>query len=222
MINRRISAIILSGGKATRMDGEKPFRKVNNNYLIENVADVLFNMDIPFIVVFKYLCNNTNGINNTIKCDIDNQIHIFKKYNQTITFDILNNKGPLIGILSGMNLVGRGWVLTLPCDTPLISENSIKNIINKIPLAESNNCNCIIPKHENGYIEPLFSIYHKSTIKILEQIIRSSSGDKHPAIRQYIQKLNPLFVPVDEIDETHKSFINVNTHNDLNKLKKEK
>ncbi|UXM85050.1 molybdenum cofactor guanylyltransferase [Methanococcus aeolicus] len=218
MINKRISAIILSGGKATRMGGEKPFRKVNNNYLIEKVADVLHNMELPFVVVFKHICNSENSVNTLNKCDIDNQIHIFKKYNQTITFDILYNKGPLIGILSGMNLIEGGWVLILPCDTPLISENSIKNIINKIPLAESNNCNCIIPKHENGYIEPLFSIYHKSTIKTLEKIIRSSSGDRHPAIRQYINELNPLFVDVNEIDETHKSFVNVNTHNDLNKL----
>ncbi|WP_292459746.1 molybdenum cofactor guanylyltransferase [Methanothermococcus sp.] len=210
-----ISAIILSGGNATRMGGEKPFRKLNNNYLIENIANVLIEMNIPFTVVFKHL-NNLDSEN------IQKQHYMFEKYRQTITWDILNNKGPIIGILSGMRILNTEWVIVLPCDMPLISKISIDKLLNYIPIADSKKYDCIIPKHENGYIEPLFSIYKKSSIRILEELVKISiKEDKTFPIRRFIDELNPLYVPVDEIDPTKKTFVNVNTHDDLKVVKKE-
>jgi len=209
-----ISAIILSGGNATRMGGEKPFRKLNNGYMIENVANVLIEKNIPFTVVFKYL-NNLNSD------DIKKHLYLVKKYNQTITWDIIPNKGPLVGILSGMRLSNSEWIIILPCDMPFISKNSIDRLINQIPIAESKKCNCIIPKHENGHIEPLFSIYKKSSISALEKLVkRIINENKSYPIRNFIKELCPLYVPVDEIDPTKKTFININSHNDLKLLKK--
>ena len=209
-----ISAIILSGGNATRMGGEKPFRKLNNGYMIENVANVLIEKNIPFTVVFKYL-NNLNSD------DIKKHLYLVKKYNQTITWDIIPNKGPLVGILSGMRLSNSEWIIILPCDMPFISKNSIDRLINQIPIAESKKCNCIIPKHENGHIEPLFSIYKKSSISVLEELVkRITIENKSYPIRNFIRELCPLYVSVDEIDPTNKTFININSHDDLKLLKK--
>jgi molybdopterin-guanine dinucleotide biosynthesis protein A len=208
-----ISAIILSGGNATRMGGEKPFRKLNNGYMIENVINVLTEKNIQFTIVFKHL-NNLNSD------DINKQLYLVKKYNQTITWDIIPNKGPLIGIFSGMRLLNSEWIIILPCDMPFISKNSIDRLINQIPIAESKKCNCIIPKHKNGHIEPLFSIYKKSSISALEKLVkRIINENKSYPIRSFINELNPLYVPVDEIDSTNKTFININSHDELRQLK---
>ena len=211
-----ISAIILSGGNATRMGGEKPFRKLNNGYMIENVANVLIEMNIPFTIVFKHL-NNLDSEN------IQKQHYMFEKYRQTITWDILNDKGPIIGILSGMRILNTEWVMVLPCDMPLINKISIDKLLNYIPIADSEKYDCIIPKHENGYIEPLFSIYKKSSINILEELVKQVIKDGRTIpIRSFIDELNPLYVPVDEIDHTKKTFVNVNTHDDLKAIIKHK
>ncbi|WP_048058107.1 molybdenum cofactor guanylyltransferase [Methanothermococcus okinawensis] len=209
-----ISAIILSGGNARRMGGEKPFRKLNNNYLIENVANVLIEMNIPFTIVFKHL-------NNLYYEDIKKQHYMFKKYHQTITWDIINDKGPIVGILSGMRILDTEWIITLPCDMPLINKSSINNLLNYIPIADSEKYDCIIPKHKNGYIEPLFSIYKKSSIKILTELVKKIiiEENKSLPIRRFIDELNPLYIPVDEIDPTKKTFVNVNTQDDLKTIK---
>jgi molybdopterin-guanine dinucleotide biosynthesis protein A len=215
----KISAIVLSGGNATRMGGEKPFRKINNKYMIENVINVLVENNMSFVIVFKHLDNISSK-------DIIKQKYLIKKYGQTITWDIIFNKGPVVGILSGMRLLNTEWIITLPCDMPFISKNSLSNLLSYISSAESLGCNCIIPKHENGHIEPLFSIYNKSTIGILENLVKQMVlQNKSYPIRMFIKKLKPLYVPVKYIDSTSKTFININSHHELKafkNIKKEK
>ena len=212
---RKIYGIILSGGKATRMNGKKSFRIVNNKYLIENVTNVLKNVNVPFIIVFKSI--NSDESSNE---EIEKQKYIHNKYNQTITFDILKSENPLIGIYTGMNLINSNWVLVLPCDSPLISEKAIIKLINKIEYAEKNNYNCIVPKHSNGYVEPLFSLYNKSTIKVLEKIVYEVHNGNQLPIRAYINKLNPLYISAEELDHSKKTFLNINTIEDIKKLEK--
>ena len=201
-----ISAIILSGGNATRMGGEKPFRKLNNNnYLIENIANVLIEMNIPFTIVFKHL-NNLDSEN------IQKQHYMFEKYRQTITWDILNDKGPIIGILSGMRILNTEWVMVLPCDMPLINKISIDKLLNYIPIADSEKYDCIIPKHENGYIEPLFALYKRDSLSILNKILMEG---ENLSIRYFISHLNPLYIKAEELDKTKNLFKNINTIEEL-------
>jgi len=210
-----VSAVILSGGNAKRMGGEKPFRKLNNGYMIENILRVIIGENIPYTIVFKHL-------DELSKEDISKQIYLIEKYkgcNQTITWDIVSNKGPLVGIFSGMRLSNSEWIITLPCDMPFVNSSSLNNLVSQIPMAISKKYNCIIPKHENGHIEPLFSIYHKSTTEVLEELINKILIKKKSLpIRSFIEKLRPLYIPVNKIDPTSRTFININTHNDLNLL----
>ncbi len=209
-----ISAVVLSGGNAVRMGGEKPFRKLNNRYMIENVINVLVENNIQFTIVFKHLKN--------LKLDdVNRQLYLVKEYKQTITWDIVPNKGPLVGILSGMRLSNSEWVIILPCDMPFITKNSVDNLINNIFVAESKKCDCIIPRHNNGHIEPLFSIYKKSTIGELEKLVKIAElENKSFPIRNFIKKLNPYYIPIDDIDPTNNVFTNINTHSDLKLLLK--
>jgi len=204
-----ISGIILSGGKARRMNGEKAFRIVNNKFLIEYTSDLLKEMNIPFVVVFK---NEKEQNTKTL------EMNFFKKYRQTITWDIESDRGPLMGILSGMRVSNAKWVLVLPCDMPFINKNAINNLIRYIPIAEKNNNGCIIPMHENGYIEPLFSIYARSSMEILNNILENPEN-KNLSLRNFIEHINPFYVDAKKIDRTKRVFINVNTLEELEKIK---
>jgi len=209
-----ISAVILSGGKAERMGGEKSFRTFGDKYLIENVADILNNLKIPFVTVFKnpmFLIDPST--------ELEKQIYFYNKYKQTITWDMIPEMGPLVGMLSGMINSDSFWVLLVPCDMPFITEESIENLIDYIKLAESKNCNAIVPKHKNGFIEPLFALYHRSTINALQKIVLETNEKKcsYP-IRRLIDEVNPLYIDVSEIDATGNVFLNINTIEELNNM----
>ncbi|WP_048055525.1 molybdenum cofactor guanylyltransferase [Methanotorris igneus] len=206
-----ISAIVLSGGKARRMNGEKAFRVVNDKYLIEYTADLLNEMNIPFVIVFR---NDGEKSDDTKNLEKD----FFKKYRQTITWDLEGNKGPLMGILSGMRVLNAKWILVLPCDMPLISRDAINNLIKYIDIAEKEKKNCIIPMHENGYIEPLFSLYMRSSMEVLDRMLNKNSSNKNLSMRNFIEHLSPLYVDAKKIDETGRAFININTLEELKRI----
>ncbi|MBA2862816.1 molybdenum cofactor guanylyltransferase [Methanococcus maripaludis] len=202
-----ISAIILSGGKAERMGGEKSFRKSGNKYLIENIADMLLDMEIPFVTVFR----NPRFMEKS-ESEIEKQLYYYKKYHQTITWDFVPEMGPLIGMLSGMLNTTSQWVFLVPCDMPFITEESIVNILDCIKEAELNGNDCIVPKHKNGFIEPLFSLYHISSVNVLGTIVEEMlEKNRSFPIRRLIDELNPLYVDAEKIDESCNIFINLNT-----------
>jgi len=208
----RISGVVLSGGNAKRLGGEKPFRKFGKGYLIESTIKVLLEMEIPFVVVFKHM--------RYLERDhIDKINYLLRKYRQVITWDVMYNGGPIVGILSGMRVIGGDWALVLPCDTPFISRKSLENLLRYIDTAESNIHNCIVPKHEDGNIEPLFSLYRRSSLSILERLVREK-GRGIP-IRELIHTLNPLYVPTRDIDRSKRVFTNINTFQDLRRVIKE-
>ncbi|HIQ39183.1 MAG TPA: molybdenum cofactor guanylyltransferase [Methanothermococcus okinawensis] len=208
----KISAIVLSGGNAERLGGEKPFRRWGEGYLIESTIRVLVEMRIPFVVVFKNMRYLDGG-------HIDKIFYLLKKYRQSITWDVIYNGGPIVGILSGMRVTEGYWILVLPCDTPFINRESIENLLKYIDTAESKGYNCIVPKHENGYIEPLFSLYKRSSLNILEKLVKETTvKNKGIPIRELIQRLNPLYVSSKDIDKSKRVFININTFEDLRRL----
>jgi len=201
----RVAGIVLSGGSAKRLGGEKPFRRFGEGYLIEAILKVLVEMGIPFVVVFKHMKYLGRE-------DIQRINYLLSKYRQGVTWDIVYRGGPVVGILSGMRVVEGDWILVLPCDTPFISRGSLENLLKYIETAESSNHQCIVPRHENGHIEPLFSLYSRSSLKVLEELLKKRRGF---SLREFIQRLNPLYIPADEIDRSKRVFTNINTFQDL-------
>ena len=206
-----ISAIILSGGKTERMRGGKSFRKFGIKYLKENIADMLQDMEITFVTVFK----NPRFLEKP-EDEIEKQLYYYNKYHQTITWDFVPEMGPLIGMLSGMLNTTSQWVFLVPCDMPFITEESIVNLLECIKEAELNGNDCIVPKHKNGFIEPLFSLYYISSVNVLGTLVEEMlEKNRSFPIRRLIDELNPLYVEVEKIDESCDVFINLNTLSEL-------
>ncbi len=209
-----ISGIVLSGGNAKRMNGEKPFLMIKNRYLIENSINLLKNnKNIRSIMI---VLKNSNLINN-------DEFKIHKKFlnkhngHISITWDIKPNMGPLMGLYSGMLTVGIShWVVLLPCDMPFITDVSLNNLI-KLIYEVDKDCQCIVPKHENGYIEPLFAMYRSDCMPIIKKLLTNTGGKK--SMRLLIDNVNTYYVPTEKIDPSKKSFININYLKDLKLIK---
>ncbi|ADG12942.1 molybdopterin-guanine dinucleotide biosynthesis protein A (MobA) [Methanocaldococcus infernus ME] len=183
-----ISAIILAGGKGKRIGGNKPFKKFGDKYLIDYPISILKKLKIPYTIV-------------TSK-------NLLFKYNNFLSFDLIDDFGPLAGILSGMRTLNSEWYLVLPCDCPFLTEDFINYLIANIKFAEKRGCKCIVPRHRNGFIEPLFSLYRKDSKIYLNKLILE---DKRKII-YLIRELNPLYVDAEKFKNV---FININTPEEL-------
>lgn len=106
-------------------------------------------------------------------------------------------------------------VLTLACDIPLIQQNVIELIIE-----QSKGYDCCIPKWNNGFLEPLFAIYNikKSYYKAKENLKKGNL--KLITLLDNKWKINYLSIErsIKKLDNTLKSFFNVNQFNDIEKL----
>ncbi len=116
-----------------------------------------------------------------------------------------------MGIYVGMLNLKSDWYLVVPCDTPFINKEAILKIASYIDKAENNYA--IVPKYKNNYIEPLFSLYHKKSLKILQQIILKKGN---LSIKNFINHLNPIYINAEKFGNI---FYNVNTPEELKNVK---
>jgi len=146
------SAIILAGGKSSRMDGiDKSMLQINNITLIEHII----NQISPY---FKEIIICSNDINK----------HGFLK--GKIVPDLVLNKGPLMGILSGLIWSNNEINFITACDIPEIPIKYIKKMMDKL-----GNFNMVVPIKNNKY-EPLFAIYKKTpVIKYCKKAIKNDN-----------------------------------------------
>lgn len=65
-----------------------------------------------------------------------------------------------------------------------------------------------------------FHCIKKSSVVVLENLVKEAiNKEKSIPIRELIHNLNPLYVPSKKIDDTMKTFININTFEDFEKNK---
>jgi molybdopterin-guanine dinucleotide biosynthesis protein A len=120
--------------------------------------------------------------------------------------DIHHSIGPIGGLHAALIAAPTEWILVLPCDTPLVQAELIMQLFNT---SISTDCQAIVPSHD-GHFEPLFALYHKNTIDQIN--IQISKGDYK--MTHFIEQINTVIVQVSQ----QKSFVNINTPEDFNKL----
>lgn len=140
-----IDAIILAGGKATRMGGtDKAVLEISGKQVIQHIAGTL-----------KKIFNNIIVVTNTGKrYDIGPAIY---------THDEIPYLGPLGGILAGIKSSSSNHSFVVACDMPFIDARLIENMYSQI------DDNDIVVSSYNGKIEPLFGFYSKNCIEPIEQ-----------------------------------------------------
>ena len=187
MKQQNIAAVILAGGKNTRLNYEKSLLQIENHYFIQHQVEILREIFDEIIIV-------------TEKEDL-------LKMLQHVRFakDNFSNCGPIGGIEAAMKKYSFANYFIFACDMPFLD----KDIITKMILSHHNkNCEITIPQHRDG-IEPLHAIYNRKVLGILQQSIKYG----HYQVRNIFQnvKVNYQYFNAKEI----KFFFNINTPKDL-------
>ena len=186
-----ISAIILAGGRATRMGGvDKGLVTLQNKPLIQHVVERLKpQVDEIFI--------NANR-----------EIETYLKFGYRVLQDETDEfLGPLAGFNMGLQHAKYEYVLTVPCDSPLLPLDLTKRLLHSMTEALADIA--VASSDENAH--PVFCLMKKSVLPSLIEFLEA--GERKVSAWQ--KSLN--YIEVDFSDNSD-AFINLNTFDDLKTL----
>ncbi len=203
-----MTAIILSGGKSSRLGKDKAFVKVKAVTIFERQLNVLKKIFRKIIIVtdnpqkFRPYKDFIRKVCKNISREYSlEEINIIK--------DILPERGPLCGILSGLIKSRSRHNFVIACDMPFLNENLIRYMIKK-----KDGFDVVIPRIYRKF-HPLFGVYSKSCIPGIKKLIKSDEL----RIRNIFGLVKCRFVAKKEIEKFDKnllSLVNINTGKDYN------
>ncbi len=185
--NDKISAIILAGGKSLRMGEDKKMIQINKTGL--RLWEHMVSLIEPFVKEILIIANPD---------ELHHTKHIIIK-------DIIPGLGPLGGIYTGLKNINTSQSLVLPIDMPLLNRQTLERLLKSCDENEK----IIIARH-GQYIEPLVGIYPKSSLPMIEKMIK----DQKYKLRLLFDLFPTCFVDF----ENDIPFMNLNTPEDLKKI----
>lgn len=186
-----VTAIILAGGRASRMGGvDKGLMQLNNSMLISQVLTRL-KPQVDAIII------NANR-----------ELETYKALGYPVfTDEIADFAGPLAGIQLGLKHVTTAYLLTVPCDCPLLPEH----LCNKLLIALEKHHADIAIATSNGNDHPVVCLCKTSLSNSLNDYLQQG-GRK---VSAWQKSLNHVYV---DFSETPDAFTNINTLDDLKSL----
>ena len=163
------TAIILCGGKSSRMGFDKSKYEINGKLLIEICAEKLGSVFEEVLLVTK---------------DTDK----FKKLRYKIIGDDADDYAPVLGIYKGLLEAGSHFSFIIACDMPVISLNYINYLTEKLEKSSFPQDGLI--SMNGSFIEPFHSFYSKS---MLEKI-KYNISIKDYKISNFIKMCNVEFI----------------------------
>ena len=199
------SALILAGGKGSRLGyQEKALIEIKGRPLIAVIIERLK----------KAVDNIIISVRDEEQGDLlDSRLSGLIKAPYRFAYDTYKEIGPLSGILSGLLACEDEYCFIAACDMPFMNSDVVKMLLN-----ECEHYDAAIPRWEDGLLEPLHAVYRR------EPMIRETEraiGKGETIILAPIFKLNVNYVAVDDIrkiDPELRTFININTYEDIGKL----
>jgi molybdopterin-guanine dinucleotide biosynthesis protein A len=194
-IDLDISAIILSGGRATRMNGvDKGLVLLQNKPLIQHVMTRL----LPQV--------------DEILINANREIATYESFGYPIFKDETDDfLGPLAGFLLGLQHAKNEYVLTVPCDSPLLPLDLAQKLYCGMAAARAD----IAVASSDGESHPVFCLMKKN---VLPSLITFLAEGEH---KVSAWQKSHSYVEIDFSDDSD-AFTNLNTLEDLNALELKK
>lgn len=185
------TAVILCGGKSSRMGFDKSKIKIKDKFLIEIIEEQLEELFEDIILIS----------NDTLK---------FANIKYSVKPDIISGIGPMGAIYSALKYTSSRNVFITACDMPVINIDFIKYMMK---LIKDKNVEGVVSM-KSDYIEPLYAFYSTSMLDRFERNIKKGCYKLLNVINEskmyYIQENE-----VRRFSSSMKVFINLNYKADL-------
>ena len=188
-----IAAIILSGGKSSRMGEDKALLNLGRQKMIEHVLNEMKDVFMDILIIGNPELYDFPGV--------------------PVKPDIIPGRGPLSGIHAGLIHTGKDYVFVTACDMPFVNKKLIQYMINNL----DNNCDVLIPK-VGQFMEPLFALYGRRCITPIEENLHAGRYK----VLDFLPKVRVNYIYPEEINafiKPEKVFFNVNTPQELEQAK---
>lgn len=187
-----VTGLILCGGKSKRMGRPKAFLPYGGRTIVEHLVDRFTKLfDEVFLVA--------------------NEPDAFSQMTVDVVKDILPNRGPVCGILSGLLVAKHEHVFVAACDMPLIDKKLVREMSR-----QRRDYDVVVLGHD-GEVEPLLGFYSKSCVKPLEDTLFSGKSAVHEVLTGVSAKVFDYKQMVNS-SEQMPAYFNVNTPLDYSEL----
>ncbi len=185
IIRSEITAVILAGGLGRRMSGEdKGLVKFCNKPLIQHVIEKL-QPQVEDIII--------NANRNTSD---------YKTFGYPVIADSMHNfQGPLAGCMAAMDVVTTRYIVCVPCDGPMLSED----LVNRLAAGLLEEHADIAVAHDGNRLQPVYALIETHLKENLQQYLQSG---ERKIDRWYASHK----MAVIDFSDTPETFININTH----------
>ncbi len=186
-----LSAIILSGGRASRMGGaDKGLVIFQQKPLIQHVIERL----TPQV--------------DEILINANRELPSYERFSLAVLQDETPDFiGPLAGFSLGLQHAKNDYLLTVPCDSPLLPQDLAQRLITKLIEQQAE----IAVASSNGNAHPVFCLMKKSVLPSLTIFL--AQGERKVSAWQKRQR----YIEVD-FSDCNDAFTNLNTFEDLKAL----
>jgi molybdopterin-guanine dinucleotide biosynthesis protein A len=199
MINT--SAIILAGGRGRRLGyKEKALIPVNGKPIIKHTIEVLEDVVDEIIISVR-----DDGQKQQLKEYTTDRIVVVDKY---------NNEGPIAGILEGLKAAAGNYVFVVACDMPFLNIGVVE-----ILFKHAQGHDGALPVRDDGIFEPLHAVYR--TVPMMVEAKKAIEKGERFILDPIFNLDDMVLIEMDEIreyDPELKTFLNVNTQEDVENI----
>jgi molybdopterin-guanine dinucleotide biosynthesis protein A len=194
----KLMALVLSGGKSSRMGQDKGTLDLNGERWVQHAANLCTSLNLSVI----------HSIQSA-------QIEIYKTFldQDALLVDALDVKGPLAGLLSFYLKYPSSDVLLLPCDMIQLNAKILSDLVDAYEQISIGH-DILVYQYADGTIEPMPGIYTSEALRKLYWLFAAGELNKF-SLKHAIEISNSFFIPIKEADQSF--FKNANTPEDINR-----
>jgi molybdopterin-guanine dinucleotide biosynthesis protein A len=192
-----MTSIILAGGKSSRLGRNKALQAIGGKSLIQWVVDHLATLSTEIIIATAHgeriLCSSPTGI-------------------KTVA-DVYPEKGPLVGIYSGLIASSSPRAIVVGCDMPFLSVGLLDYMSQISPTFD-----VVVPQTREK-VDPLCAVYSRNCLASIHNLLERDEL----RLSELLNTVKVRYIEEDEInrfDPEHLSFFNVNTQAHLTKARR--
>ncbi len=149
VMQEQATAIIMAGGDSSRMGMDKSVLAINGKPMVEIIAEQL----------------RTSFSQTLISA---NDAEKFAFLGLQIVPDRIQGQGPLMGIASALEASANEVNFVVACDIPHIDLTYVRKMLSRAKGAD-----IVIPRSRDKEYEPLFAVYHKSALEVINKVLRT-------------------------------------------------
>ncbi len=190
----QITAVILAGGRGRRMGGvDKGLVEFNGRPLIEHVIAAI------------------EGQVRTLMINANRNLVRYQTFGLPVIADSLNDyQGPLAGFLAAMEMAQTPYIVTVPCDGPLLADDLVERLVQ----ARERDAAEIAVAHDGQRMQPVYALIPIALKQSLQDYL--AGGDRKIDLWYARHR-----VALADFSDLPSTFVNINTEEERDRLQEE-